>query len=397
MATTPTTATFTYNIADDTTIGQSVTNQPNATFSGSFSLKVNYSGSGAITSVSIVDPSLKTNVPGSSYVDSKFDANFNNASSISSYTAINSSSDHQGASVLVDPKTNVITMTFDAPATNTTDNATDYNRVTFSFTDPSVFTASASDNISQSINVTNLTQQYWTADGCDNSIMTPFATKDHIVLNETIPCYVQGTLIATANGLVAVEDLQLGDQVLTVNGKAEPVIWLGYHTINCHRQVKADKAYPVCIEKDALDENVPSRNLYVSPDHSLYIDGVMIPAFALVNGLTILQARTEQFVTYYHVELPSHQAIYAEGVAAESYLDTSSDNRNFFKASTERSNVHAIAAQYPPCPEGVEAWRHIWDTQGYAKLVMSGPVLESVKMRLQRRAEQLLNLFRIAA
>ena len=392
MATTS--ATFNYNIAPGTTIGQSVVNQPDASFSGSFSLKVNYSDNGAISSISIVDPNLRTVVPGSSNVDSKFDAQFNNASSISSYTAV--TGDHQGASVAVDSKTGIITLTFDAPATNTA-YTNDYNRVTFSFSDPSVLTATPSNNISNSINVENLTQQYWTEDGCDNSIMTPFAYKDHIVLNETIPCYVKGTRIATANGLVAVEDLQLGDQVLTVEGKAEPVIWLGHHTINCHRQVKADKAYPVCIEKDALDDNVPSRNLYVSPDHSIYIDGVMIPAFAIVNGLTIQQPRTEQFVTYYHVELPSHQAIYAEGVAAESYLDTSSDNRKFFKASSESSNVHAIAAQYPPCPEGVEAWRHIWDTQGYAKLVMSGPVLESVKMRLQRRAEQLLNLFRIAA
>jgi hypothetical protein len=392
---TPTPTVFNYNIAPGTIIGESVTNAPNALFSGSFSLSVSYNSSGAISAISVVDPNLKTDAAGVG-LDSKFDANFNNSSSISSYTAINSSSDHNGVSISVDKASNVISLTFDAPA-NYTDNSSDYNRITFSFADPSVFTGTASDNVSHSINVTNLTQQYWSQDGCDTSVMTPFATKEDFVLNETIPCYVQGTLIATANGLVAVEDLQLGDQVLTVHGKAEPVIWLGHHTINCHRQVKADKAYPVCIEKDALDENVPSRNLYVSPDHSIYVDGVMIPAFALVNGLTIQQPRTEKFVTYYHVELPSHQAIYAEGVAAESYLDTSSDNRNFFKASTERSNVHAIAAQYPPCPEGVEAWRHIWDTQGYAKLVMSGPVLESVKMRLQRRAEQLLNLFRIAA
>ena len=399
---------FNYNIDDTTIIGGSVKNAPNAIFSGNFTLSVTYKD--GVPIIQVQSSTLQTDTFGTSttnstaqhtgVVDSKFDAFFTNVTPCSSYTAINSSSDHNGVLVVTNATTHTVTMTFDAPATYTTGlgtNATDYNRVVFSFRDDSLFTPATTDNVSKDINVTDLSQTYWTSNGCGGMLNSALAVNDKVEFDESIPCYVQGTLIATVNGLVAVEDLQPGDQVLTVEGKVEPVIWLGHHTIHCQRQVKAEKAYPVCIQKDAFETNVPNRDLYLSPDHSIYIDGVMIPAFCLLNGLTILQARTEQLVTYYHVELPSHQAIYAEGLMAESYLETSAQNRNFFRASTDRSNVHPIASQYPPCPEGVQAWRHIWDTQGYGKLTMSGPILEAVKARLQSRAEQLLNLFKIAA
>jgi hypothetical protein len=46
-------------------------------------------------------------------------------------------------------------------------------------------------------------------------------------------------------------------------------------------------------------------------------------------------------------------------------------------------------AQYPACPEGTPAWKHIWDTQGYAKLTQDGPILEAVQAKLAERAQEL--------
>jgi hypothetical protein len=181
---------------------------------------------------------------------------------------------------------------------------------------------------------------------------------------------------------------------MTVSGTLEPIIWLGNSTIHCERQSNKDKAYPVRIAKDTFGTNLPKRDLFVSPDHSLYLDGVMIPAYCLINGSTITQNKTETLVTYYHVELPKHNAILAEGLPAESYLETSEANRNFFKAgtaanATNASNITKLDTQYPPCPEGTPAWKHIWDTQGYAKLTQEGPILEAVKAKLTMRGEEL--------
>ena len=115
----------------------------------------------------------------------------------------------------------------------------------------------------------------------------------------------------------------------------------------------------------------------------------MIPAYCLINGTTITQDKTEKLVTYYHVELPKHHAILAEGLPAESYLETSEENRHFFKDATTASNVTKLDAQYPVCPENTPAWQHIWDTQGYAKLTQSGPILEAVKARVAERSDEL--------
>jgi len=201
----------------------------------------------------------------------------------------------------------------------------------------------------------------------------------------TIPCYVEGTHIETKEGQKLVENLVVGDLIKTVEGRYEPVIWIGSRSVVPAFQVKKDKAYPVRIVKDAFGEGLPSADLCLSPDHSLYVDGVMIPADKLINGKTIYQEECVQ-VTYFHVELPKHEAIYAEGLPAETYLDTSETNRAFFNQNQGDSKVFGTAEQMP-APKDVPLWRHIWDTQGYGKLHTSGPVVEQVQARLSARAD----------
>ena len=185
-----------------------------------------------------------------------------------------------------------------------------------------------------------------------------------------------------------VEDLVVGDLIKTVEGRYEPVIWIGSRRVIPMFQIKKDKAYPVRIVKDAFGEGLPSADLWLSPDHSLYVDGVMIPADKLINGKTIYQEQWAQ-VTYFHVELPKHEAIYAEGLPAETYLDTSETNRAFFNQNQGDIKVFGASEQMP-APKDVPLWRHIWDTQGYGKLHTSGPVVEQVQARLSARADALI-------
>jgi hypothetical protein len=128
----------------------------------------------------------------------------------------------------------------------------------------------------------------------------------------------------------------------------------------------------------------------VSPLHSIYVGGVMIPAIHLVNGVSVTQEQQETLVTYYHVELPQHNAVFAEGLPAETYLDTTPENRYFFSANKADQKVFPINRQFPACPQGTPVWQHIWDTQGYAPLTQSGPILEAVKASLMERALQLV-------
>ena len=95
---------------------------------------------------------------------------------------------------------------------------------------------------------------------------------------------------------------------------------------------------PVRIERDAFADNVPHRDLLVSHDHAIFVDGVLICAKQLVNGTTIRRERDWTAVDYYHVELDQHAILLAEGRPAESYLNTG--NRGFFANSGQPMVLH---------------------------------------------------------
>jgi hypothetical protein len=130
-------------------------------------------------------------------------------------------------------------------------------------------------------------------------------------------CFLQGTRIETDAGPVEVENLSIGDLVITASGLAKPIKWIGSRTFS--RASNLD-AVPIKISRGAVDGIAPSRDLYVSPAHAIFIDGVLIPAERLVNGITIVANGKPELETiiYYHVELENHEVLLAEGLAVES-------------------------------------------------------------------------------
>ncbi|WP_294540663.1 Hint domain-containing protein [uncultured Rhodoblastus sp.] len=134
-------------------------------------------------------------------------------------------------------------------------------------------------------------------------------------------CFMAGTMIRTPGGEVAVETLKRGDLVLTADGRAEPVSWLGRQTVST-RFADPLRVLPIRIMAGALAENVPARDLLVSPDHALLVDGALINAGALVNDASILRETAVPVIfTYYHVELDDHSLILAENTPAETFVD----------------------------------------------------------------------------
>ncbi|MDD2795644.1 Hint domain-containing protein [Acidocella sp.] len=134
-------------------------------------------------------------------------------------------------------------------------------------------------------------------------------------------CFYPGTMIATPDGEKAVETLQAGDLVLTADGKSAPVRWMGRQTVSTSF---ADplRVLPIHIKAGALAEGVPARDLLVSPDHALLVDGVLIQAAALVNGVSIFrETKVPTTFTYHHVELADHSLILAENTPAETFVD----------------------------------------------------------------------------
>lgn len=134
-------------------------------------------------------------------------------------------------------------------------------------------------------------------------------------------CFLAGTMIRTPEGDVAVETLQIGQRVALEDGRTLPVKWIGRQTV-APRFADPLKTAPICIKAGALDESVPSRDLYTSAGHSMFVDGILALSGALVNGSSIVRVETsEPRITYYHVELEEHAIIFANDAPTESFVD----------------------------------------------------------------------------
>ena len=107
----------------------------------------------------------------------------------------------------------------------------------------------------------------------------------------------------------------------TLGGTAQPVRWLGKRRVSA-RFADPLRAYPIRLRAGALADGVPSRDLLLSPDHALLVDGILAQAGALVNGISIVrETEVPESFTYYHVEVADHSLILAEDTPAETFID----------------------------------------------------------------------------
>ena len=119
------------------------------------------------------------------------------------------------------------------------------------------------------------------------------------------------------------EALQVGDLAVTLGAGAvlKPVRWLGRLAVDLRRFARPDQARPIRIRAGTLAEARPSRNLLFSPGHRFPTDGVLVAAADLINGASTVREAPD-WVGYWHVELDARTILLADGVEAESYLDT---------------------------------------------------------------------------
>jgi hypothetical protein len=183
-------------------------------------------------------------------------------------------------------------------------------------------------------------------------------------------CYAAGTRLETAAGPRAVERIRPGDRLRTAGGGLREVIWTGRRRLCPARHPRPWDVAPVRVRAHAFGRGMPQRDLVLSPDHGVFAEGVLMPIRYLVNGATVVQEVWDS-VTYHHVELDRHDIILAEGLPAESYLDTG--NRDAFDAG-------AVVMLHP------EFARAAWARKGFARLATAGGEVARVRARLRVRA-----------
>ena len=221
-----------------------------------------------------------------------------------------------------------------------------------------------------------------TAPGLSGSITVRGATADELRSGSSIEvaCYLRGTMILTATGERPVEELQIGDEVLTVDGVPRPVRWLGHRSFSARFLRNGSRLLPVTIRAGALGENLPNRDLSVSPGHSMLVEGKLVNADLLLNGVSVVRAPVGETIDYIHIELDSPDAVIANGAPSETYVNDA--NRRQFENwasyvlrygedSPAERNVNGLC---------VHRFPHI----------QAGAELEALRARLNHRANSLV-------
>ncbi len=196
----------------------------------------------------------------------------------------------------------------------------------------------------------------------------------------TATCFGAGTHILTARGDIAVERLREQDLVVTASGAMQPIVWIGQRHVDFRRHPNKLRVLPVHVAAHAFGPEQPRCALLLSPDHAVYVDDVLIPIRYLINDTSIVQIECDA-ITYYHVELPHHDVLLAEGLPTESYLDAGA--RRAF------ANCGGIIQLDPDFTPSLDDHAALWDAKGYAPLIVTGDVLQRVRRRLASNARVL--------
>lgn len=196
-------------------------------------------------------------------------------------------------------------------------------------------------------------------------------------------CFLPGTLILTPSGARCVEDLRVGDEVVRYDKNGSPHVdiltWVGKGEATTHQNLSDDEAgYPVRITKNAIADNVPFKDLLVTSEHCLFLDGQFIPVRMLVNGSSIHYDKSFSNYEYFHLETENHSIIMANGLLTESYLDTG--NRNSF---LQEGPIFFLGNP----KENAKTW----DNDAAAPLAVTRTFVEPVYRRIEARAKSIRN------
>jgi hypothetical protein len=165
-------------------------------------------------------------------------------------------------------------------------------------------------------------------------------------------CFLRGTRIRTPEGEIAVENLTIGALVETLNGPL-PIKWIGRQRFRKDSASWHWSVAPIRVTRFALSDQSPRRDLYLSPNHSLLIDGFLIPVQWLVNGRSIIldhPVDDSDVIDYFHIELETHEVVFAEGTPAETLLITNGREHFANFVEYERRYRAEVSAMKPFAP-----------------------------------------------
>ena len=148
-------------------------------------------------------------------------------------------------------------------------------------------------------------------------------------IEQIIPCFTPGTRIATPHGEVAVEKLKVGDRVITRDNGLQVIRWIGLCDMSEQDLSIKSHLAPIRILKGALGNDLPERDMMVSPNHWMLVasektvlyfeESEVLVAAKHLTGLAGVAAAEAQKLTYIHLMFDQHEVILSDGTWSESF------------------------------------------------------------------------------
>lgn len=150
------------------------------------------------------------------------------------------------------------------------------------------------------------------------------------VTDLAVPCFTPGTLIETPDGPRRVETLRAGDTVLTLDNGPQRLIWAGQTELSSLRLALHPELRPIRIRAHAFGPGRPARDMRVSPQHRILVDGwqaemlfgeheVLVAAAHLVNDHSVQRVEGPESTTYIHLQCAGHEVLMSDGLPSESF------------------------------------------------------------------------------
>ncbi|WP_311201725.1 cadherin-like domain-containing protein [Sulfitobacter sp. S223] len=164
---------------------------------------------------------------------------------------------------------------------------------------------------------------YFNADGTDAGQLV-FTNIEKVV-----PCFTPGTLIATPKGERKVEELEVGDRIITRDNGMQVIRWIGRREMSGEELAEKEHLRPILIRQGALGNDLPERDMMVSPQHrvlvandktALYFEEreVLVAAKHLtdIDGIDVVEVSQ---TSYIHIMFDQHEVILSDGIWTESF------------------------------------------------------------------------------
>lgn len=148
-------------------------------------------------------------------------------------------------------------------------------------------------------------------------------------IENVIPCFTPNTMIATPRGERRVQDLQVGDRVITRDNGIQQIAWVGHKPMSGTQLVQNPHLQPVLIKRGALGHGLPERDMMVSPNHRMLVsndktqlyfeESEVLAAAKHMVGAKGIHAVDVMQTTYIHFMFERHEVVLSNGAWTESF------------------------------------------------------------------------------